>query len=201
MQQVCAKLTYPEAVLSAPALAGTRPPCPDRWTPSETPRLSVLSACQPLPPYSAPPGPACRSFLCPGLSFTVVVHAFVPSHRPGSSTLFGLAVRLQYVRLQSSHGGGAPRIIPLLTGGPRICFGASAAYTPPFAAILVSKRYEFSFDRYHSRQVTQIFASIVFRSPTPVFTSASLELARPSIAPYRPRSIIFDHHAYSPCPH
>ena len=69
------------------------PPCPTGWTPSETPHLSVLSACQPLPPYSAPPGPACRSFLCPGLSFTVFVHAFVPIHKPGSSTLFGLAVR------------------------------------------------------------------------------------------------------------
>ena len=65
----------------------------------------------------------------------------------------------------------------------------------------IRKRFKFSFDRYHSRQVTQIFASKVFRSPTPVLTSASLQLARPPVAPYRPRSIISDHHAYSPCPH
>ena len=34
-------------------------------------------------------------------------------HKLGSSTLSGLAVRFQHVGLQSSHGGGAPRIIPL----------------------------------------------------------------------------------------
>ena len=67
-------------------------------TPSETPQLSVLPACQPFP--------ACRSFLSPGLSSTVLIHAFVPVHKPGNSTLFGLAVRLQHVGLQSSHGGG-----------------------------------------------------------------------------------------------
>ena len=56
----------------------------------------VPSVCGTLPPREgglhARFSPACRSFLCPGLSFTVVVHAFVPIHRPGSSTLFGLVV-------------------------------------------------------------------------------------------------------------
>ena len=77
----------------------------------------VPSVCGTLPPREgglhARFSPACRSFLCPGLSFTVVVHAFVPIHRPGSSTLFGLAVRFPHVGLKSSHGGGAPRIFPL----------------------------------------------------------------------------------------
>ena len=104
----------------------------------ETFQLSVLSACQPLPPYSASPGPACRTFPCPGLSFTVVVHAFVPIHRPGSSTLFGLAVRFQHVGLQSSHGGGAPRIFPLPISSRTYdlihCASASATNSASFVA-------------------------------------------------------------------
>ena len=76
------------------------------------PRIDSCPELQPNPATQCP-GPACRSFLCSGLSFTVVVHAFVPTHRPGSSTLFGLAVRSPHVALKSSHGGGAPRNIPL----------------------------------------------------------------------------------------
>ena len=66
----------------------------------------------------APPDPACHSFPSPGLSSTVVVHAFASVHRPGSSTLFGLAVSFQHVALQSSHGGGPPRITPLPISSP-----------------------------------------------------------------------------------
>ena len=108
----CASARPPWEVLPASALAGTRPPCPYRWTPSET-QLSMLPACQPLPLHSARPGPACRCFFSPSLSSTVVIHAFIPVHRLGSSTLFGLAVRFQHVDLQSSYGGGASRIISL----------------------------------------------------------------------------------------
>ena len=83
--------------------------CPAEEAPS-------CPCCQPVthsPSYHAPPGPACRRFFSPSLSSTVVIPAFVPIHRLGSSTLFGLAVRSQHVDLQSSHGGGAPRIILL----------------------------------------------------------------------------------------
>ena len=86
----------------------------------------------------APPGPACHSFLSPGLSSTVINHAFVSIHRPGSSTLFGLAVRFQRVDLQSSHEGGAPRII-LLSISSRAddlihCASASATNSASFIA-------------------------------------------------------------------
>ena len=41
----CASARPSWEVLSAPALAGTRPPCLDRWTPSETPSCPC---CQPV---------------------------------------------------------------------------------------------------------------------------------------------------------
>ena len=61
------------------------------------------------PPSRLPPAPLGRSCLflpwpAPGHhNFTLVVHAFVPIHRPGSSTLFGLAVRFPHgeVHLQA----------------------------------------------------------------------------------------------------
>ena len=127
----CASARPPWEVLSVPALA-------DTWPPSETPQLSVLPACQPLPSYPAPPGPACRRFFSPGLSSTVVIHAFIPVHRLGGSTLFGLAVRSQHVGLQSSHGGGAPRIIPLPISSRTYdlihCASASATNSASFIA-------------------------------------------------------------------
>ena len=73
----------PWEVLSVPALAGTRLPCPDRWTPGETPSCPCCQPVSHLPPYPAPPGPVCRSLLSPGLSSTVLIHAFVPDYRPG----------------------------------------------------------------------------------------------------------------------
>ena len=123
--------------LSVPALAGSRPPCPYRWTPSETPQLSLLPANQPLPciPH--------RLVLhvvdfSPSLSSTVVIHAFVPVHSLGNSTLFGLAVRFQHVGLQSSHGGGAPRIFPLPISSRTYdlihCASASATSSASFIA-------------------------------------------------------------------
>ena len=67
---------------------------------------------------------------------TVVIHAFIPVHRLGSFTLFGLAVRFQHVGLQSSHGGGAPRIIPLPTSSRTYdlihCASASATNSASF---------------------------------------------------------------------
>ena len=57
-----------------------------RWT------CKLSSPPKKITKYPAPPGPACHSFLSPGLSSTVVIPAFVHTHRPGSSTLFGLAV-------------------------------------------------------------------------------------------------------------
>ena len=44
------------------------------------------------------PCPAYRRFLSLGLSSTVLIHAFVSVPRPGSFTLFGVAVRFQHVR-------------------------------------------------------------------------------------------------------
>ena len=110
--------------------------------PAATEQCSMLStavpACQPLPSYPAPPGPAFRRFFSPSLSSTVVIHAFIPVHRLGGSTLFGLAVRFQHVGLQSSHGGGAPRIIPLPISSRTYdlihCASASATNSASFIA-------------------------------------------------------------------
>ena len=68
----CASARPPWEVLSVPALAGTRPPCPDRWTPSETPQLSLLSACQPLPSIS------CTARSCKFYFFLGVKKAYMP---------------------------------------------------------------------------------------------------------------------------
>ena len=76
---------------------------------------------------------------------TVAIHAFIPVHSLGSSTLFGLAVRFQHVGLQSSHGGGAPRIFPLPISSRTydLIHCASASATNPFFFFffLVKKAY------------------------------------------------------------
>ena len=78
--------------------------------------------------------PQAGSCVAGGLEFgagsilgSVLIHAFIPVDRPGSSTLFGSAVRFQHVHLQSSHGGGASRRIPQLRQPFTTCHPPSAA--------------------------------------------------------------------------
>ena len=110
----CASARPPWEVLSVPALAGT--PATTAPTGGPPARPPSCPCCQPVSLYLRIPHRLVLhvvDFSFPSLSPTVVIHAFIIDHRLGSSTLFGLAVRFQHVGLQSSHGGGAPRIIPL----------------------------------------------------------------------------------------